>query len=60
MLLLSDVFEHFRKTRMNYYKFDPPNYLTAPSLTSDAMPIHTNDKLDLISNVGILMMIVKI
>ena len=59
VLLLSDVFEHFRKTLMNHYRFDPANYLAAPLLAWDAMLLHTRAKLDLISNADLLLMIEK-
>ena len=34
---LADVFEDFRKTCMEYCKFDPASYITAPGLAWDAM-----------------------
>ena len=37
VLLLADVFENFRKKCMQYYKLDPPQYVTAPGLFWDAM-----------------------
>ena len=33
VLLLTDVFENFRKTCMQYYKLDPCHYFTSPSLS---------------------------
>ena len=36
VLLLSDVFENFRKTCLKHYKLDPANYYTSPSLAWDA------------------------
>ena len=44
---------------MNYYKLDPTNDLTAPSLAWDAMLLHTRIILDLISNADILIMFEK-
>jgi hypothetical protein len=54
VLLLADVFENFRKVCMNYYKLDPANYLTAPSLAWDAMLMLTNVELELISDIKVL------
>ena len=50
VLLLADVFENFRKVCINYYKLDPANYLSAPSLAWDAMLLLTNIELELISD----------
>lgn len=44
--LLSDVFENFRNVCVNAYELDPANYLTAPSLSWDAMLKLTNIKLE--------------
>ena len=38
ILLLSDVFENFRNTCLQYYKLDPCHYFTSPELSWDAMP----------------------
>ncbi len=37
VLLLADIFQNFRKTCLEYYKLDPANYISAPSLSWDAM-----------------------
>ena len=37
VLLLTDVFENFRKICMQYYKLDPCHYFTSPGLSWDAM-----------------------
>ena len=37
VLLLTDVFENFRKTCMQYYKLDLCHYFTSPGLSWDAM-----------------------
>ena len=39
---------------MNYYKLDPANYLSAPSLAWDAMLLLTNIELDLITDLKML------
>jgi hypothetical protein len=57
VLLLTDVFEHFRKVCLSYYKLDPANYLSAPSLAWDAMLLMTRIKLDLITDLEILDMV---
>jgi hypothetical protein len=54
VLLLSDVFENFRKTCHNYYGLDPANYISAPGLAWDAMLLKTNIKLELIHDALIL------
>ena len=51
MLLLTDVFEIFRKTCLQYYKLDPCHYFTSPCLSWDAMLKMTNIKLELMTNV---------
>ena len=43
VLLLTDVFENFRKTCMQYYKLDPCHYFTSPGLSWDAMLKMTTD-----------------
>ena len=48
VLLLTDVFENFRKTCLQYYKLDPCHYFTSPGLSWDAMLKMTNIKLELI------------
>ena len=59
ILLLSDVFENFRKTCFKYYKLDPCHYFTSPGLTWDAMLKMTDIRLDLISNVDMYQFIEK-
>ena len=51
VLLLADVFESFREKSLEYYGLDPAKYLTAPSLSYDAMLKFTEVKLDLISDI---------
>ena len=49
VLLLTDVFESFREKSLDYYGLDPAKYLTAPSLSYDAMLKFTKVELELIT-----------
>ena len=51
ILLLTDVFENFRKTCLSHYKLDPAHYLTSPGLAWDAMLKMTKIGLELITDV---------
>lgn len=57
VLLLTDIFESFRKTCKQHYKLDPAFYITAPSLSFDAMLLKTGIRLELISDLTIIQMI---
>ena len=59
VLLLTDVFENFRKTCIQYYKLDPCHYLTSPSLSWDAMLKMTNIKLELMTDIDMFQFIEK-
>lgn len=59
VLLLADVFENFRKTCKKHYNLDPAFYLTAPSLSFDAMLLKTGVQLELINDLSMLRMIQK-
>lgn len=50
VLLLTDVFENFRKSCMDDYSLDPAHYLSAPQLTWDALLLSSKIKLELISD----------
>ena len=59
VLLLTDVFENFRKTCMQYYKLDPCHYFTSPSLSWDTMLKMTNIKLELMTDIDMFQFIEK-
>ena len=59
VLLLTDVFENFRKTCLQYYKLDPCHYFTSPGLSWDAMLKMTNIKLELMTDVDMFQFIEK-
>ena len=59
MLLLTDVFENFRKTCMQYYKLDPCHYFTSLGLCWDAMLKMTNIKLQLMTDIDMFQFIEK-
>ena len=59
ILLLSDVFENFRKTCMLYYKLDPCHYFSSPGLSWDSMLKMTNIKLELITDIDMYQFIEK-
>ena len=56
VLLLSDVFENFRKTCLKHYKLDPAHYYTSPGLAWDACLKETGQQLQLLHDYDILMM----
>ena len=57
VLLLADVFENFRKTCLKHYKLDPAHYYTSPGLAWDACLKTTGQKLQLLHDYDMLMMI---
>ena len=59
VLLLSDVFENFRETCLEYYKLDPCHYFTSPGLSWDAMLKMTNIQLELMTNIDMFQFIEK-
>ena len=59
VLLLTDVFENFRKTCMQYYKLDPCHYFMSPGLSWDAMLKMTNIKLELMTDIDMFQFIEK-
>lgn len=59
VLLLTDIFENFRKVCKINYELDPAFYLTAPSLSFDAMLLKTGVQLELLSDLEIIRLIQK-
>ena len=59
VLLLTNVFENFRKTCMQYYKLDPCHYFTSPGLSWDTMLKMTNIKLELMTDIDMFQFIKK-
>ena len=59
ILLLTDVFENFRKTCLTYYKLDPLHYITSPGLAWDAMLKMTGINLELITDIDMQLFIEK-
>ena len=57
VLLLADVFEHFRNICLENYQLDPTHYYTAPGLAWDAALKVTNVSLELLSDMDMLLII---
>ncbi|XP_064214277.1 uncharacterized protein LOC135266857 isoform X1 [Tribolium castaneum] len=54
ILLLADVFENFRNMCLKHYELDPAHYVTAPSLSWNAMLKFTHVKLELLTDIDML------
>ena len=59
VLLLTNVFENFRETCMQYYKLDPCHHFTSPGFSWDAMLKMTNIKLKLMTDIDMFQFIKK-
>ena len=59
VLLLADVFENFRDICIKNYKLDPAHYYTAPGLAWDACLKITDVKLELLTDIDMLLMVEK-
>ena len=58
-LLLADVFENFRNMFLKIYKLDPAKFFSAPGLTRKAALKNTKVKLDLLTDIDMLLMVEK-
>ena len=60
VLLLSDVFQHFRHTTFDAHRLDCLHFFTLPSLAWNAALKHTQVELDLITDPNIIIIIIII
>ena len=58
-LLLADVFENFRNMCINVYELDPARFLSSPGLAWQACLKRTKVKLELLTDVDMLLMVEK-
>ena len=58
-LVFADVFENYRKMCLNMYHLDPIKFLSAPGLAWQATLEKTEVKLELLTNIDILLMVAK-
>ena len=57
--MLADVFENFRNTRLKIYKLNTAKFLSTPGLASEAAFKKRRVKLDLLTDIDILLMVEK-
>ena len=57
--LLADVFENFRSKCIEIYELDPADFLSAPGLAWQACLEKTGVKLELLTDIDILLMVEK-
>ena len=58
-LLLADILENFRKMCLKFYHLDPANFLSAPGLACQAALKKTKVKLELLTDIDMLLMVEK-
>ena len=59
-LLLADLFENFRNMFINIYELDPAKFLSVPGLAWQAALKKTKVKLDLLTDIDLLLMVEKV
>ena len=59
ILLLTDVFKHFRDLCLEYYGLDPAHYFTLPNFAGDAMLLKTGVEIDPLTDQEMFEMIEK-
>ena len=57
--MLADVFENFRNNCIEIYELDPAHFLSAPGLAWQTFLKKTEVKLELLTNVDMLLMVEK-
>ena len=57
VILLADIFENFRDVCLKNYKLDPAWYYTSPGLSWDALQKITGIKLDLLSDINMILFV---
>ena len=58
-LLLADVFENFRNMCIKVYELDPAHFISAPGLARQTCLKKTKVKLELLTDVDMLLMVEK-
>ena len=58
-LLFEDVFENFRNKCIEIYKLDPAHFLSAPGLAWQACVKKTEVKIELLTDINLLLMVEK-
>ena len=58
-LLLANIFENFRNMSLEIYELDPAKFLSAPGLACNTTLKETKVKLDLLTDIDMLLMVGK-
>ena len=59
VLILCDVFEHFRSACLHHYRLDAAHYFSAPGLLWDSMLKMTGANLELLDDIDMVNMVQK-